>query len=478
MSERTFFGQPRVLANLFGVELWERFSFYGMQGILLIYLYYESSRGGLGIDQDTATSIVGAYGGSVYLATVIGAWLADRLFGPERVLFGSAVLVMCGHLCLALIPGLGGVAAGLILIALGSGGVKATATAIVGTLYEPGDDRRDAGFSLFYLGINLGALVGPLLTGLLQKDAGFHWGFGLAALGMAIGLVQYAIGRRALSGQAREVANPLPPRRRPLVAVVAAVVVTVVAVLAISGLIPAAHLSTVVVVLSIVAAIAYFGLILTSRKVDSVERKRVYAFIPMFIASAAFWSLYQQQFTVVTIYSDKRLDRDLFGWTMPVSWVQSINPVFIIVLSGAFAALWTSLGPRQPSTPVKFAAGTIVMGVAFLLFLPFAGSGPGGVPLLGLTGIILVFTIAELLLSPVGLSLSTKLAPRAFPTQMVALFFLSVALGTAMSGTLASYYSEDHEVAYFGILGAIAVVLGLILLAISRPLSRLMGGVR
>jgi POT family proton-dependent oligopeptide transporter len=478
MSERTFFGQPRVLANLFGVELWERFSFYGMQGILLIYLYYESSRGGLGIDQDTATSIVGAYGGSVYLATVIGAWLADRLFGPERVLFGSAVLVMCGHLCLALIPGLGGVAAGLILIALGSGGVKATATAIVGTLYEPGDDRRDAGFSLFYLGINLGALVGPLLTGLLQKDAGFHWGFGLAALGMAIGLVQYAIGRRALSGQAREVANPLPPGRRPLVAVVAAVVVTVVAVLAISGLIPAAHLSTVVVVLSIVAAIAYFGLILTSRKVDSVERKRVYAFIPMFIASAAFWSLYQQQFTVVTIYSDKRLDRDLFGWTMPVSWVQSINPVFIIVLSGAFAALWTSLGPRQPSTPVKFAAGTIVMGVAFLLFLPFAGSGPGGVPLLGLTGIILVFTIAELLLSPVGLSLSTKLAPRAFPTQMVALFFLSVALGTAMSGTLASYYSEDHEVAYFGILGAIAVVLGLILLAISRPLSRLMGGVR
>jgi POT family proton-dependent oligopeptide transporter len=478
MSERTFFGQPRVLANLFGVELWERFSFYGMQGILLIYLYYESSRGGLGIDQDTATSIVGAYGGSVYLATVIGAWLADRLFGPERVLFGSAVLVMCGHLCLALIPGLGGVAAGLILIALGSGGVKATATAIVGTLYEPGDDRRDAGFSLFYLGINLGALVGPLLTGLLQKDAGFHWGFGLAALGMAIGLVQYAIGRRALSGQAREVANPLPPRRRPLVAVVAAVVVIVVAVLAISGLIPAAHLSTVVVVLSIVAAIAYFGLILTSRKVDSVERKRVYAFIPMFIASAAFWSLYQQQFTVVTIYSDKRLDRDLFGWTMPVSWVQSINPVFIIVLSGAFAALWTSLGPRQPSTPVKFAAGTIVMGVAFLLFLPFAGSGPGGVPLLGLTGIILVFTIAELLLSPVGLSLSTKLAPRAFPTQMVALFFLSVALGTAMSGTLASYYSEDHEVAYFGILGAIAVVLGLILLAISRPLSRLMGGVR
>ncbi|GIM89764.1 peptide MFS transporter [Paractinoplanes toevensis] len=471
-----FFGQPRALANLFGVELWERFSFYGMQGILLIYLYYEASRGGLGIDQDTATSIVGAYGGSVYLATVIGAWLADRLFGPERVLFGSAILVMCGHLALALIPGLAGVATGLILIALGSGGVKATATAIVGTLYAEQDPRRDAGFSLFYLGINLGALLGPLLTGLLQKDAGFHWGFGLAAAGMAIGLIQYTIFRRTLPEQSREIANPLPRERRPLVAIIAAAVVVVIAVLAFTGLLPAAHLSTIVVVLSILAAVGYFVVILTSHRIDTTERRRVIAFIPMFIASAAFWSLYQQQFTVVTIYSDERLDRNLFGWTMPVSWVQSINPVFIIILSGVFAALWLRLGDRQPTTPVKFAAGTAVMGVAFLLFLPFAGMD--SVPLLGLTGIILVFTFAELLLSPVGLSLSTKLAPAAFRTQMVALFFLSVALGTAMSGTLAGYYSEENEVPYFGILGAIAIALGVVLWLIRKPIQRLMGGVR
>jgi len=477
-SGRTFFGQPRALATLFGVELWERFSFYGMQGILLIYLYYEAGRGGLGIDQDTATSIVGAYGGSVYLATVVGAWLADRLVGPERVLFASAILVMCGHLGLALIPGLAGVTTGLVLIALGSGGVKATATTIVGTLYAEDDPRRDAGFSLFYLGINLGALVGPLLTGLLQKDLGFHYGFGAAAVGMALGLIQYALTRRSLPASAREVANPLPARRRPLVAALAAAAIVVVAVLALTGLLPADRLSTIVVVLSIAAAVAYFAVILASPRIDGTERRRVLAFIPMFIASAAFWSLYQQQFTVVTIYSDTRLDRDLFGWTMPVSWVQSINPVLIIVLSGIFAALWIRLGDRQPSTPVKFAAGTVVMGVAFLLFLPFAGTGANGVPLLGLTGIILVFTIAELLLSPVGLSLSTKLAPRAFRTQMVALFFLSVALGTAMSGTLAGYYSEEHEVAYFGILGAIAIGLGLLLWLISRPLRRLMGGIR
>ncbi|SFF11656.1 proton-dependent oligopeptide transporter, POT family [Actinoplanes philippinensis] len=476
--DRSFFGQPRPLATLFGVELWERFSFYGMQGILLIYLYYSAADGGLGISESTAAGIVGAYGGAVYLSTILGAWTADRLLGPERVLFFSAVLVMCGHIALALLPGLLGVTVGLILIAIGSGGVKANATSLVGSLYDEHDERRDAGFSLFYLGINLGALAGPLLTGLLQKNAGFHFGFALAAIGMAVGLVQYSVGRRRLPPSAREVPNPLPARSRPPVAAAAAAVVVLLAVLAVTGVLAADRLDTIVVIVSAAAAVCYFVVILASRRITGIERRRVLAFIPMFLASAAFWSLYQQQFTVVTIYSDQRLDRTLFGWEMPVSWVQSINPVFIIVLSGVFAALWTRLGDRQPSTPIKFAAGTVTMGVAFLLFLPLAGGGPNSAPLLGLAGILLVFTIAELLLSPVGLSLSTKLAPRVFHTQMVALFFLSVALGTALSGTLAGYYSPDRETAYFGILGAIAIVLGLALAAAARPISRLMSGVR
>jgi POT family proton-dependent oligopeptide transporter len=477
-SQKTFFGQPRPLANLFGVELWERFSFYGMQGILLIYLYYSAADGGLGLSEQTATSIVGAYGGTVYLATILGAWVADRLLGPERVLFVAAVGVMAGHISLAVLPGLTGVTVGLVLIAIGSGGVKATATSLVGSLYDEHDDRRDAGFSLFYLGINLGALAGPLLTGLLQKNWGFHAGFALAAVGMAIGLVQYAIGRKRLTGAARVVPNPLPPQRRLPVACAVAAVAVLVVVLALTGVLRADSLSNVVIVLSIVAAVAYFVIILSSRRITDVERRRVFAFIPLFVASAVFWSLYQQQFTVVTIYSDQRLNRDLFGWEMPVSWVQSINPVFIIVLSGVFAALWTRLGDRQPSTPIKFAAGTAIMGVAFVLFLPLAGGGPNSTPLLALAGILLVFTIAELLLSPVGLSLSTKLAPRAFHTQMVALFFLSVALGTALSGTLAGYYSADRETAYFGILGAIAIILGLALAIAAKPISRLMSGVR
>jgi proton-dependent oligopeptide transporter, POT family len=476
-SDTRFFGQPAVLANLFGVELWERFSFYGMQGILLIYLYYTAAQGGLGISQATATSIVGAYGGAVYFATILGAWVADRLIGPERTLFYAAVVVMCGHIGLSLIPGLTGVGVGLVLIALGSGGVKANATSLVGSLYDEHDERRDAGFTIFYMGINLGALVGPLLTGLLQKNYGFHLGFGLAAVGMAVGLTQYAIGRRHLPESTQEVADPLPRNRLIPYAVSLAAVIALFVLLCLTHVITAGGLSTLVIWASLVAAVAYFAVILASHHLDSTERSRVLAFIPMFVCSAVFWSLYQQQFTVVTIYSDQRLDRNLFGWEMPVSWVQSINPVFIIVLAGVFAAVWTRLGDRQPVTPVKFGLATILMGVAFWMFL-LMPSGTNSVPLLGLGLILLVFTVAELLISPVGLSLATKLAPRMFLTQMVALFFLSIALGTAMSGKLAERYDPGNETPFFLWIGLAAVVTGLVVLALTKPISRMMQGVR
>jgi len=476
-EHKTFLGQPRALANLFGVEMWERFSFYGMQGILLIYLYYSAAQGGLGMDETVASGLVGAYGGLVYLSTILGAWVADRVLGSERTLFFSAVMIMAGHVALALLPGFVGVAAGLLLVGVGSGGLKANATSLVGSLYAEGDERRDAGFSLFYLGINLGALLGPLLTGLAQKELGFHYGFGLAAIGMAVGLVQYARGRRNLPAEANEIHNPLPENRRATMGALALIVVLAVAGLVTLGVITAENLADVVIGAILLASVAYFALILSSRQIDTVERRRVFAFIPMFLASAMFWSLFQQQFTVVAQYSDKRLDRNLFGWEMPVSWVQSINPVMIILLAGLFAATWTRLGSRQPSSPVKFAIGTALMGVAFWLFIPMAGGGANSAPLLGLAGILLVFTLAELMLSPVGLSLTTKLAPAVFKTQMVALFFLSVALGSAMSGYLAKFYSPENETAYFGVLGAAAVGLGLLLAVFSRPIRTLMGGV-
>jgi proton-dependent oligopeptide transporter, POT family len=475
-TDRGFFGQPWPLANLFGVEMWERFSFYGMQGILLIYLYYSVDQGGLDIDQATATGIVGAYGGAVYLATIVGAWLADRVMGAERTLFYAACVVMLGHVSLSLVPDLAGVGIGLSLIALGSGGVKANATSLVGSLYAEDDERRDAGFSLFYMGINLGAFVGPLLTGWFQENEGFHWGFGLAAIGMFLGLVQYSIGRRRLPDETRVVPNPLQPAER--IRYVGALVAFVVVVVGLVGVgwMDAGNLSDWVIWVTVVASIAYFALLLASSQVSGVERSRVWSFVPMFVTNAVFWSLYQQQFTVVTIYSDERVDRDFLGWEMPVSWVQSINPVFIIALAPVFAAAWTRLGPRQPSTPVKFGVGTILMGAAFLLFLPLP-SGENTVNLWALAGVLLVFTLAELFISPPGLSLSTKLAPVKYHTQMVALYFLSIALGTAMSGRLAEYYDPTDETGYFLVIGLVAIAVGALLLLAVAPIRKLMAGV-
>ncbi|SEP52901.1 peptide MFS transporter [Amycolatopsis saalfeldensis] len=476
-QDTRFFGHPRGLANLFGVEMWERFSFYGMLGILGIYLYYKVDQGGLGIDQGAALGIVGAYGGMVYLCSVIGAWVADRLLGSERTLFYSAILIMIGHISLAVLPGMTGVGVGLACVAVGSGGLKSNVTAVVGTLYAEGDERRDAGFTIFYMGINLGGFIGPLLTGLAQQEVGFHLGFGLAAIGMALGLIQYTIGRKNLGTQASEIPNPLPASKRLLAIAGGVLIVAVIAVLISTGVITPANLADVVVYVVAAISVLYFVMILTSKKITSDERSRVFSFIPMYIASAAFFSLYQQQFTVVTAYTDQRLDRGLFGWMMPVSWVNSINPVFVIVFAPVLAAIWIKLGPKQPSTPLKFVLGTVLMGAAFLLFLPMVNTGKNGSPLIALAGILLVFTIAELMVSPVGLSLSTKLAPQAFRTQMVALNFLSVSLGTAMSGKLAEYYSADDEAPYFSIVGGSAIVIGLVLLALIPFIRRLMKGV-
>lgn len=477
-----FFGQPWALAHIFFVEMWERFSFYGMQGILLLYMYYSVTQGGLGMPEVVATGIVGAYGGTVYLSTIIGAWIADRILGSERVLFYSAIVIMAGHVALALLPGYWGLGAGLILVAFGSGGLKANATAVVGTLYAPQDVRRDAGFSLFYLGINLGAFLGPILTGWAQVTWGFHAGFLLAAIGMAIGLIQYSFGRRALPDEARAVANPLPRNRYGLWIGIAVGAVVVIAALVLIGVIRATNLAQVVIIITVLAAVGYFAVILTSRAISATERSRVFGFIPLFLVSVAFWSLYQQQFTVLTIYSDKQLDRNVFGILLPPPVVQSINPVFIIILSGVFAALWTKLGDRQPSTPVKFGLASIIMGIAFLLFIPFAGGAANSTPFLAIVGILFVFTIAELLLSPIGLSVTTKLAPARFHTQMVALFFLSVALGTSIAGWLAGFYDPENdpegEIPYFLSLGLIAIVVGIALLLAVKPVLKLMRGVR
>ncbi|PQZ90219.1 MFS transporter [Arthrobacter sp. MYb227] len=475
-SQTGFFGHPRTLSNLFSIEMWERFSFYGMQAILAYYMYFSVSEGGLGLPKELALSLVGAYGGAVYLSTILGAWLADRVLGSEKVLLYSAFLIMAGHLGLALIPGFVGLAIGLILVAIGSGGLKANATALVGSLYSKEDTRRDAGFSIFYMGVNIGGFLGPILTGFLHKSWGFHVGFAAAAIGMALGVGIYMMGRKNLPASVHEVINPLPANERKKYFLIGLVSVAVIVALFALKIVKVETLAMTIAYAVIIASIVYFTIMLRSKRITSTERKQVTAFIPLYIASAAFWALFQQQFTFIAVYSEERLDRHLFGWEIPASWVQSINPVFIIILAGVFAAMWTKLGTRQPGTIAKFSASLVIVGIAFLVFIPLESLDQ--TPLLALVGILFLCTVAELLLSPIGQSVTTKLAPALFGTQMIALFFLSVSLGTTLAGVLAGFYTEGNEITYFLALGGTAIILGLALALSARPLKKLMGEVR
>ncbi|WP_051027370.1 peptide MFS transporter [Nocardia higoensis] len=477
VPERTLFGHPIGLANLFGVELWERFSFYGMLTILGYYLYYSVTEGGLGMEKGTAVGIVGAYGGLVYLSTVLGGWIADRLLGMERTVFYGGVVVVAGHLALAVLPGLSGVGVGLALVALGSGALKANVSSLLGTLYEPGDARIDGGFTLFYLGINLGALIGPLLTGLLQTHLGFHYGFGAAAIGMTLGLTQYAIFRRNLGTAGREVPNPLPRRQfAPIMGALAAATAVAVAVWSF-GWVSLGNLAEVTTGVIVAVSVVYFVVMLRSPTVTALERSRVRAFLPLFVANAVFWSLFQQIFTVFAVYSDERMNWSVFGWTAPSSWIGSVEPVWIIVLSPLFALMWTRLGNRAPSTPRKFALGVMGMGAAFLLFVPLAGFSGRTVPALLVLIVMAGFAVSELLLSPIGLAVTTQLAPEAFRAQMMALYFFSVGIGTSMSGVLARFYDPAHEAAYFGVIGVVTIAVGALVAAVGPWISRAMAGV-
>lgn len=459
--------------------MWERFSFYGMQGLLAYYIYYSATDGGLGMSEAVATSIVGAYGGLVYLSSVLGGWVADRILGSEKTVITSAAVVMIGHLALSLLPGGLGLGIGLVCIAVGSGSLKVTTSATLGDLYDLKDNRRDAAFSIYYMGVNIGGLIGPLLTSAVWGWKGFHWGFGLAAVLMAIGLVQYMLMRRhTVTEESSKPTNPLSRREATRWSLIGALGVLIIIGATMLGILTAENLSDVVVIVTLIAAVVLFIVIGTSKRITATERSRVISFIPLFIGSAVFWSLFQQQFTVLAIYADQRLDRTILGLELPPSVVQSINPAFIIIFAAVFAAMWTKLGDRQPVTPVKFAIGTVVMGIAFFIFIPLAGGGANSVPFIVMVLVYFLFTMAELCLSPVGQSLATKLAPQAFHSQMVALFFLSVALGTAASGSLAGFYSTDNEVPYFLTIGAVSIVVGLLLFAFRKPIVKLMAGVR
>ncbi|WP_433873420.1 peptide MFS transporter [Saccharopolyspora sp. CA-218241] len=476
-----FLGHPRGLMTLFFTEMWERFSYYGMRAILGFYLYYSVAEGGLGIPESTALSVVGVYGASVYMTGVLGGWLADRVIGAQWAVFYGGFIIMLGHICLALPGGIPVVVGGLFLLVIGTGLLKPNISGILGGLYAADDTRRDAGFSIFYMGINIGGFAAPLICGTLGEKINWHVGFGAAAVGMALGLVQYLIGRKNLGSAGLKPVNPLPAEHKVRVlgraVVIAVVFVGVLVALSVTGILGLGGLVNTISFISAVLPIGYFAVMLSSKQITKVERDRLVAYIPLFLATALFFLLFEQQPNTLANLADTDTDLQIFGFVIPASWFQSLNPLTIIVLAPVMATLWIKLGDRQPSTPRKFVGGLVFVGISFLwVVLSKTVGGEQHLPIM-LALVFVLMTVGELMLSPVGLSVSTKLAPKIFASQTMGLYFLAPAMGQGLGAQLVKLYSVENQQLYFGLIGLATIACGVLLFVASRSIKKYMHGV-
>lgn len=479
-----FFGHPKGLFTLFFTEFWERFSYYGMRAILVFYLYYKVSQGGLGLDQHLALAIMSIYGSLVYMSGIIGGWLADRVFGTTRSIFFGGVLIMFGHIALSIPGSISMFFASMVLIVLGTGLLKPNVSTVVGEIYSETDARRDAGFSIFYMAINLGGFLAPLVTGTLGMRYNFHLGFSMAAIGMFFGLLVFAFSKKKNLGLAGTmVPNPLSPsekKKATTIIILAAIVIAIILAITISqGMFTFDTLINIVGILAILLPIIYFTVMYRSKKTTKVEQSRVLAYIPLFIASVMFWAIEEQGSTILANYADKRTQLHYAGLHISPAWFQSLNPLFIIFLAPVFAWLWVKLGNRQPSIPRKFSFGLLFAGLSFVVIL-IPGMLVGTHALVNPLWLVLSYFLAvigELSLSPVGLSATTKLAPAAFSAQTMSLWFLSDAAAQAINAQLVRFYTPATENLYFGTIGVVAIVLGIILFAVAPKIQGFMKGV-
>ncbi|MBS4204487.1 peptide MFS transporter [Lederbergia citrea] len=484
VPQKGFFGHPKGLLTLFFTEFWERFSYYGMRAILVYYMYYEVSKGGLGIDKSTALAIVSIYGSLVYMSGIIGGWLADRVFGTSRAVFYGGIFIMFGHLVLALPGSLTMFFISMVLIVIGTGLLKPNVSSMVGDIYSEEDNRRDAGFSIFYMGINLGGFISPLIVGSVMKYS-FHLGFGIAAVGMFLGLIVFIVTKKKNLGLAGTyIANPLSPTEKKKVFTkfgLGAVIVAILIAVAIPmGLLTIETFIALVGILGFLIPAIYFFVMYRSPKTTATERSRLIAFIPLFLASVMFWSIQEQGATILANYADERTQLDFAGLHISPAWFQSLNPLFIIVLAPVFAWLWIRLGNRQPSIPQKFSLGLLFAGISFIVILlpGYFGGTHSLVSPIWLVLSYLIAVIGELCLSPVGLSAATKLGPAAFSAQTMSLWFLSNAAAQALNAQIVKFYSPATETLYFGTIGGIAIVLSILLFVLSPKIQGFMKGVR
>lgn len=484
-AERELFGQPRGLFTLFFTEMWERFTYYGMRAMLILFMVDAVSHGGLGIDDRTASSIYGLYLACGYLLALLGGYIADRLIGQQRAVLIGGVFIMIGNA--TLISGTAQVFfLGLLINVLGIGLLKPNISAIVAQLYPEGGSRRDAGFSIFYMGINTGSFFGSWLVPLFAARYGWHWGFSLPAVGMLLGLIQFLKTRRHLGSRGLDLAADA--RRGSWLPVIVFIVALVVVVgLALTGTITldANAIATAASWLIGLLAIAYFTYLIFFAGLTPEERKRVYVLIALFVGCAIFFAGYEQMGASFNLFAQRYTERHIFGYEIPAGVLQAVNPFLIIVFAPVLAALWLALGKRDRdlSAPAKFGSGLILMGLGFLVMYAAAGYVLGGAKVLPtwLIFTYLLHTWGELCLSPVGLSSMTKLVPTRFVGQVLGVWFMATALGTNLAGQLSGDYDASQleslpalfmKIFWWGAIGGGAMLL------LTPVLKRLSGGVK
>jgi POT family proton-dependent oligopeptide transporter len=459
-------GHPRGLTTLFFTEMWERFSYYGMRALLILFMTAAVAEGGLGWDARHAATVYGLYTAGVYFTAIPGGWIADRLLGQRRAVLWGGILIALGHYSLALnrMPFF---FAGLVLIVLGTGLLKPNISSMVGQLYGPDDKRRDAGFSIFYMGINLGALIAPLVCGYLGQKIAWHWGFGAAGIGMTLGIVQYVLGGRRL-GQAGLMTAPPPNAGADwarVMGVLAAAVVVLWALWDYKDFV-------------ILAGTAAFFVYLVRQGHDAVERKRIRAIIVLFVFATLFWAAFEQAGSSLNLFAARFTRNVAFGWEFPSSWFQSVNSVFLVTLAPVFAWIWMRLDDREPSSPAKFVLALVFVGLGFLAMATAAWLGQGTpVSPWWLVACYLCHTIGELSLSPVGMSAVTKLAPARLVGSMMGVWFLSISLGNFIGGRVAGLFETFPLPSLFGAVFLTTTVAAIVLAVLVRPIRRLMSGV-
>ncbi|GAA5049487.1 POT family proton-dependent oligopeptide transporter [Thermocatellispora tengchongensis] len=480
--EKSFFGHPRGLATLFGTEMWERFSYYGMRSILVLFLSAPAVRGGMGLSETTAVGVYGVYIGSVYLLALAGGWMADRLFGPRKTVLYGAIVIMCGHLSLSA-PAAGAfVWLGLVLVALGSGMLKPNIAAMVGDLYPPRDDaRRDSGYTIFFLGINIGAFAGIMAVPWLQEGDRWHLAFGAAAAGMAIGLGQYVLRGRHLAGIGEEPEHRLTPRERARFRLTLGIAVPGVALAltlwALSGTFTIDRFTLVLALATAAVPLAYFLFLFNgSHEITPEERTRLRAYVWLFLGAAVFWMIYDQAGGALTLFAQNNTDLDVMGFSVPPGWINNVNSLAIIILAPVFADVFLKAGDRV-SAPAKFAVALLLVGLSFVVMSVAAGIASGGVrvSIMWLISVYLIQTIGELFLSPAGLSVTNKLAPRAFENQMMGVWYLAISLGDAVGGQTYRLTAVVPMPAYYLGLALAAVAAGVAMMMSARRLRVLMG---